>query len=321
MDINTFLDVLVDKVEDGIYSVDKKRRIVSWNKAAENLTGYKSGEIVGCHCQDNMLNHINKEGMPLCSSSCPLFETMVDGKERSAEVMLRHKDGYRVPVMVRTLPAYENGEIVGAIEMFSKRSALQYDSDFVEALTSRAVNDSLTNLPNRSFLENQLRYKLQESAWTDSQFCIALAGLDNFRAFNEFYGRTSGDAALKSIAESFRNNVARQEIIGRWSDDIFLGIFDYSEDDTDPMKIAENMRTLITHSGIMRTSKYLTVTASVGLVVAQQNDTMETLVARADDMMYKSKRRGRNCSTIHLPKKNNNISDSMFHKSIVVYKI
>jgi diguanylate cyclase (GGDEF)-like protein/PAS domain S-box-containing protein len=300
--IQVILKSILDTVDDGIYFVDRERRITVWNTAAEKISGYAQNEIVGHFCYENLLNHVDKEGNLLCKSSCPLFATMVDGRTRNADVLLRHKNGYRVPVSVRTIPAYNHGKIVGAVEVFTKKAALSYDDDFVASLTNIAMKDPLTGLPNRAYLENQIKYKLQESAWYGKEFCVVVADIDDLRLFNNYYRTSTGDVALQSIASSFKYNIGEwgRDIIGRWGDDEFVGIFELHPN-VNPLEIAEYVRILILRSGVMISGQYLSLSASVGLTAAQRGESADSLVARAEDLMYQSKNKGKNCSTVYVP--------------------
>ena len=56
-----FFKNILDNLYDGVYFVDLDRRITYWNKSAESLTGYKSSEIIGRHCWDNILMHVDLE--------------------------------------------------------------------------------------------------------------------------------------------------------------------------------------------------------------------------------------------------------------------
>ena len=74
---------IINNLNDGVYFVDLDRRILFWNKAAERITGYSADEIMGRPCQDNILNHIDEDGRPLCVIGCPLFAAMKKaGKNR-----------------------------------------------------------------------------------------------------------------------------------------------------------------------------------------------------------------------------------------------
>ena len=89
MEMNELYLTIINNLNDGVYYVDLDRRILFWNKAAENITGYCADEIVGRQCQDNQLNHIDEDGRPLCIIGCPLFATIIDGKQRRERVFVR----------------------------------------------------------------------------------------------------------------------------------------------------------------------------------------------------------------------------------------
>jgi len=67
-----FYRELLDRVDDGAYFVDRDRRLLFWNKAAEELTGFARSEVVGRLCPDNILCHADVNGRARCSDGCPL---------------------------------------------------------------------------------------------------------------------------------------------------------------------------------------------------------------------------------------------------------
>jgi PAS domain S-box-containing protein len=116
---DSVLVTVLNSIFDGVYVVDRDRRIIFWNKGAEEITGYRSEEVMGSRCSDDILNHIDENGILLCRSACPLVETLRTGKEIRAKVYPFHKDGRRFPVQTHIAPIRnDNGEIVAAIEVF-----------------------------------------------------------------------------------------------------------------------------------------------------------------------------------------------------------
>jgi len=98
-----FYRTLLGNLYDGVYFVNRDCRITYWNSGAESIAGYSRSEVVGSRCSDNVLMHVDEDGQCLCQGlMCPLEETMSDGKSRTAEVFLHHRNGHRVPVRVRT---------------------------------------------------------------------------------------------------------------------------------------------------------------------------------------------------------------------------
>lgn len=68
--------------------MDRERKITLWNQSAEEVTGYRSKEIVGHYCYDNILRHVDMRGTELCTNGCPLKKTIEDG-ESEEEIVKR----------------------------------------------------------------------------------------------------------------------------------------------------------------------------------------------------------------------------------------
>lgn len=290
---NLYLEI-VNNLYDGVYFVDESRHITFWNTAAERITGYKKEEILGKTCQSNLLNHIDKEGRPLCILGCPLYATIIDGKQRKDEVFLRHKEGHRIPIIVNIFPITEDGKIIGAIEIFTPSSPIVYQDNLIEKLSNMAMNDRLTGIANRIKMESYLDYRLHELKRFQSKFCIVFLDIDNFGAFNNKYGHDMGDNILKSVTRSITRSTRESDLFCRWGGEEFVGAYEI-KNDYDATLIAEKTRVLIAGSQVMHDGENLSVTASVGVTVAREDDTVESLIKRADDLMYQSKKKGKNC--------------------------
>ena len=294
---NSLFRTIIDNIGDGVYFVDLNRRIQLWNGAANHITGYEESEVVGRCCQDNLLNHVDHSGKPLCQLGCPLYASMNDGQPRQAEVLLRHKNGYRLPVTVHTHPVFSGGEIVGALEIFSRQSGVNYDDHLVESLTDKAMKDPLTGLANRAYLESYLGYKLSEAARFQSPFSVLSAEVDDFADFTHHYGHAVGDALLQSMAESFRHFFTGPNLVGMWSQGVFVGVFQYSSQQ-DVQQTAQNFCVLAMNSSLYHAGAYLGLTASVGMTLSQPWDTVQSICARAEGLMHQSRLRGKNSATV-----------------------
>ena len=73
-----FYKELLDHMSDGVYFVDRDRRILYWNEGAARLTGYRPEEMIGRCCQDNTLCHVDATGKNLCHDGCPLTASVAD---------------------------------------------------------------------------------------------------------------------------------------------------------------------------------------------------------------------------------------------------
>lgn len=116
---DTVLRAVLDSLFDGVYIVDRDRRILLWNRGAEEITGYPASEVAGRPCHDNILNHIDENGRLLCFGDCPIEKTLETGEHVRAKVYPLNKSGRRFPVQTHISPLRDaNGNIVAAIEVF-----------------------------------------------------------------------------------------------------------------------------------------------------------------------------------------------------------
>lgn len=284
---------IINNLCDGVYFVDLNRKITFWNKAAEDITGYKADEIIGRKCEENILNHIDNKGCPLCKIGCPLFATLIDGRQRKDKVYLRHRNGYRLPVIVNIFPYSRRGKIVGAVEIFTPITSVVYDDDLVSSLYISAMTDKLTNLPNRTYLESLLSHKMEEYKKFDRAFSVVFLDIDNFSSFNNNYGHDVGDLVLKNISTSIKNSLRDSDVFGRWGGEEFIGIFNIDKK-KNALIVGEKIRSLIENTLVETDKGNLSVTASIGVAVIKKGETIDDIVKRADKLMYKSKELGKN---------------------------
>lgn len=291
---NVDLETILENLHDGVYFTDLDRRITFWNRAAEKITGFPGGEVIGSCCHDNILVHVDRDGNSLCRGRCPLAATMEDGVSREAEVYLHHKDGHRVPVSVRVSPMRDSlGNIVGGVELFSDISAKYALELRTRELESLAMFDPLTGLSNRAHLEAELEARLQELARYRLLFGLLFLDIDHFKAVNDRYGHDTGDLVLKTVAETLRQTARPFDIFGRWGGEEFLGII--RNIDRDGLEtIAERVRRLVAGSSIAVPGGREAVTVSIGATIVRPDDDIASLVRRADHFMYQSKANGRN---------------------------
>jgi diguanylate cyclase (GGDEF)-like protein/PAS domain S-box-containing protein len=290
-----FYKDIVDNLYDGVYFVDRDRIITYWNKGAERITGYSAKETIGRGCRENLLNHVTSNGVQLCLRNCPLAAVMDDGHEREAEVFLHHADGHRVPVVVRASPLRDGeGNIIGAIESFSSNDSLVDTRRKLQALRRAATTDPLTGIANRRHLEGRLSAVIAEHARNSSLAGLLFMDLDHFKVVNDHYGHNTGDKVLRMVANTIRYVLRTTDTVGRWGGEEFVAIlYDIQEQDN-LESIAKKVCALVEQSRLDLEGVRLAVTLSIGGTVLRSGDTPESLVQRADKLMYQSKQAGRN---------------------------
>ena len=285
----SFYEKLLNNLYNGVYFVNRDRKITYWNEAAGRLTGYAAGEVTGRGCFDNILGHVDASGKPLCASGCPLSDVMRDGNPRQAELYLRHKEGHRVPISVRVVPMRNDaGAIVGAVEVFSDSTAQKKVEARTCELERLAFLDALTGLPNRRYLELKVEQALQEHSRLGRRYGLLMFDLDRFKQVNDTHGHDVGDATLKAVAQTVTRDLRPTDTVGRWGGEEFLVLMP----DLDAVglgDLAERCRVLIAQSSVEAGSARVSVTASIGATVLSHSDSADSAIRRADELMYESK--------------------------------
>ncbi len=221
---------VLERLLTGIYVVDPSRRIVFWNDGAEKITGYRRPEVLGRFCRDNLLEHCDNKGRQLCHCECPLAALMQDGQPRESRMYLKHRDGRRIPVLVRTVALRDSGgTILGAAESFD----VQILTPTVEELKSSPSDqlDDLTGLPNSWFV---LSYLLQRTARAGKEFrpfTLLRLSVAHYPDLLRRYGATALAGLLRNLARSLRNALKPSDILARWGDSQFLVILEFHEED------------------------------------------------------------------------------------------
>jgi diguanylate cyclase (GGDEF)-like protein/PAS domain S-box-containing protein len=299
--VNEFHKAIVDNLADGVYFVDPDREIRYWNHGAERITGYESGDIVGRHCFDNILDHVDAEGNSLCQTVCPLAATILDGQPREVSMWLRHADGYRKPVRARTAPVRDGGgTIIGAVEVFSDDSAVLQAAEDADRARHDALTDDLTGLPNRRLFDAALAGRLENLDRYGWQFGLLIVDIDHFKAVNDSHGHAFGDAVLVGVARTLHGAVRGGDVLARWGGEEFAVLVE-SSDDSSLIETAERLRVLVASSEVRLAGLSKKVRVSVGGALAHPEDTAESLFARADRALYGAKHAGRNRIEIAQP--------------------
>jgi diguanylate cyclase (GGDEF)-like protein/PAS domain S-box-containing protein len=299
MDMNLFYKSLMDNLYDGVYFVDRDRCITYWNNGAERITGYKAESMLGTFCNsNNKLDHVTDDGLHICDNGCPLLACIRDGKTHEAEVHLLHADGYRLPVLVRASPIRnENGQIIGAVEVFSNNQSMFKIKRKVDELEHNILLDPLTNIGNRAFIEMKVKSAVGEYGQHGIKFGLLFMDIDHFKSFNDTYGHNVGDLVLKTVAGSLSHGLRGSDACGRWGGEEFVAIV-YEVDEQGLLKVTEKLRNMIESSHIRAGERSLNVTISAGMTLVRQDDTPESIIQRADELMYQSKLGGRNRVTV-----------------------
>jgi PAS domain S-box-containing protein len=156
-------ELLLNAAGEGIYGFDLEGKAVFINPAAERMTGWQAGELLGEKIHQYH-HHSHADGTPYPAHECNIYATMQDGQERSIshEVFWR-KDGSSFPVEYTSTPVYKDGKIIGAVAIFRDVTEQQEsDRALREALAQvQALSEQLQ--AENTYLQSEI-----DENWSDS---------------------------------------------------------------------------------------------------------------------------------------------------------
>ena len=220
-------------------------------------------------------------------------------RERLA--FLRHSRGHRIPVLVRTAVLRDaDGKVTGALEVFSDDSRARELLERTREAERLAQVDALTGLANRRAIDRRWD-ELSAGVTAEHTFGVILLDIDHFKQFNDRHGHAMGDNVLRTVAQTLVENLRRVDLAGRWGGEEFI-VFLPDATETLLVRVAERLRTMIAGSTVVSPEGPLAVTASFGITLVVPGDTRESVMARVDALLYRSKHAGRHRVSHDLPR-------------------
>jgi len=158
-------------------------------------------------------------------------------------------------------------------------------------LSEKVKVDGLTNLLNHNSIYENLLIELKRAERYKLKMSVLMCDIDDFKKINDIYGHQVGDKVLRLISEELKKNVRIMDIVGRYGGEEFIIIF--PETSMEKAEVAsERIRKSINN---IEMSEYnIKISISGGLVKNEENETVESIVKRADKRMYEAKRKGKN---------------------------
>ncbi len=295
-DFNKLPKLIMDNYLQGMIFFDKDAVVRYANRLFEELTHIPPEEIVGKSFKERFLNCLDDNKVPMCNI-CPFTKAFEEKKIKRVSCFVSNRSGYLVPVVMTSIPIYDNNDFMGTLLTFEDNTVKFLNLRKMKELEELAVMDPLTKLPNRRFLETMFEkyfYKLDRFA--DYNFAVVFIDIDNFKQINDTYGHAKGDLVLLELAKIIKDSLRKYDIGCRYGGEEFIVVLQYiameklfliSE------RIREKCEKELKLPGIERP-----ITISIGATFATKKDSIESLVKRADQLMYRSKMEGKNKVTI-----------------------
>ncbi len=159
----------------------------------------------------------------------------------------------------------------------------------------RARTDPLTGVNNRLHFSERLDAEIARVRRGGHPFGLALLDLDRFKQLNDRHGHLAGDRALVTVAQRLAQRLRPYDVIARWGGEEFAVLLAQVPDEAVLSAVCEALRVVVAESPVSLGQNEVTVTTSVGAVLASgPHVTADGLLASADRALYRAKHRGRN---------------------------
>ncbi len=175
-------------------------------------------------------------------------------------------------------------------EMETKIRALEKELSEAKKVSRE---DALTKLYNKRALDEFLDIREGEFKRYEKPYSVVFFDIDHFKQVNDTYGHEAGDIVLKGFAKVFKEIARNVDIIGRYGGEEFLAIL--SETDRNgAMAFAEKVRKKLEISRFVYQGNKIQVTMSGGIAFREEYPSLNLMMKKADERLYKAKHSGRN---------------------------
>jgi len=289
------LAALLNLIRLGILFIDNDRRVLYANRAMLEIWGYPAdANLVGTR------EAVLKEtALPLLAEPeaflAHLDHVVANRLPVSEPFEIRFRDGRVVTDQSAVVVGGQQAHGIGRVWIYEDITESRRVS---EQLVAMAERDPLTNLYNRRRFHEELERMLADAARRGSRVGLVAVDLDGFKPINDVYGHQAGDAVLVGLAEGVRRIIRRNEMFFRVGGDEFALLV--PETDTHGLsELATRLREGVAGLEFSFGGRQVSVTASIGMAVFPDHaDGAESLMAAADEAMYRSKSEGRNRWTL-----------------------
>jgi diguanylate cyclase (GGDEF)-like protein/PAS domain S-box-containing protein len=279
---------VVDAAYDAIITMDQQHCITLFNRAAENLFGYSSEEVLGQPITQLLPERYraNHSRYVQQFARSPVRSRQMDERNR---VYGQHRDGTLLPVEI----AISKINVGGLIEFTAVIRDIADRVRLMDLLQKQAVTDELTGLPNR----REFTEVVGNILGSDGRLSVFILDIDHFKNINDSYGHDVGDEVLRVLAKVAMAASTRVDVFARWGGEEFVAALP-GLDLEQATAVAENLRATIEQQNFehdWRVGKPIPFTVSIGVAErAPDERDVEALVKRADQALYRAKETGRN---------------------------
>jgi len=275
-----------DEAGIGMTLVDPSGNIIRANEAMRQMLGYDDAELlVGKYFAD--ITHPDDRRVTE-SYVRAIARNVSDGFRIEQRLVRADGETVWVALTVSTVKD-EAGQpmfSIGQIEDITERKA------FSDRLKYDAAHDAMTGLLNRTSFTERVSVAVDAESSTGRLAAVLFIDLDHFKIINDSLGHAAGDDLLVTVAQRLRLALRPGDLLARFGGDEFVVLCTNVIGQRAVAEIAQRLIDAIAEP-ILVGSDEVFVTASLGIAVANSDDTAETLLRHADAAMYQAKHDGR----------------------------
>lgn len=299
------LEFIVDRVNIGIFILNKDHEILLWNSFMASNSGKSAADVVGQNLFQSFPDLPERWFARKVNSVFMLKNfAFTSWEQRSYLFPFRHNrpvtGGMDFMCQDITLMPIKNtdGEVESVcIILFDSTDTAIYRTmhqALVEKLQVASRVDGLTQLYNRAHWQTRLLEEFSRACRYKHPLSLLLFDLDHFKSVNDLYGHLGGDAVLMKVAEIVRASLRESDVAGRYGGEEF-GVILPDTDARGAMVVAERLRSAIESSPVAYEGTGIPISASIGVVeFVLDLKSAEEMIAKADEALYKAKEGGRN---------------------------
>ena len=288
-----FVSSLMDHCRDGIVFVDLDCKVLEWNDAIANMTGFDANRAIGQTLRPSTLNLADGKGNEVAQADCPFANSISNQKTRKGEYRIIGRSGREVKADISSVPVYDNaGKICGALILVQDTSVQLDLQRQLKDLYAMSMLDPLTQVANRSEFERALNEFVRAHESSDFECSLIICDIDFFKQINDNYGHNVGDQALVAFAQFLKQFVRSQDMVARYGGEEFV-ILCANCDMHAAVERAEEIRVSLTKTpqSILNGK---CITASFGVSQLKDGDSPTDFFVRADQALLNAKESGRN---------------------------
>jgi PAS domain S-box-containing protein len=284
-DLGKLLESALDAIPEGTALAGMDGKVAFWNSAAGSITGWRAGEIVGRGVRE-ILDAIVVGGV----SHWIALSSAGKAIEHGCMVKIRHKLGVELPVASRTLELRDEfGNRFGTGVLF-------HPIEKIDALASGEPSSDLKSGESRMELEDRLARLHENFCDGDAPLGLLWVVVDQALRLRRSHGARACEAMLESVEKTLASGLKPAEEIGRWSDQDFLIL----SHERSVVALAAHAQWL---AGLARTTDFrwwgdrVSLTVSIGAAQALKDESLCTLLERAETAVLASIHAGGNHTT------------------------